>query len=218
MRVLVVENERRLAAGLCNGLVAEGFAVEVALDSTDGLWLARERPAGSKPATCDWTRPPSRPGGARWRSCSPPASWPCWSSSSAAGGGRVQAGDPRPRLRRRLRGRSQHRRGLRASPAQQARPAVRAGRHPDGPREGHGPAGRGRRRPRHPPRRTASGSSSGSCVSPAPGPTAAAVSAWPSWPSWSPPTAARSASPPAPSGVPGSRSPFPGSPTRATDG
>ena len=69
------------------------------------------------------------------------------------------------------------------------------------------------------PRRTASGSSSGSCAStaPAPGPTAAAVSAWPSWPSWSPPTAARSASPPAPSGVPGSRSPSPGSPTRATD-
>ncbi|HVG64790.1 MAG TPA: response regulator transcription factor [Actinomycetota bacterium] len=44
MRVLVVEDERRLAAGLRNGLVAEGFAVDVALDGTDGLWLARERP------------------------------------------------------------------------------------------------------------------------------------------------------------------------------
>jgi two-component system OmpR family response regulator len=40
MRVLVVE-ERRLAAGLRNGLVAEGFAVDVALDGTDGLcWPA----------------------------------------------------------------------------------------------------------------------------------------------------------------------------------
>ena len=44
MRVLVVEDERRLAAGLHNGLAAEGFAVDVALDGTDGLWLAREHP------------------------------------------------------------------------------------------------------------------------------------------------------------------------------
>jgi two-component system, OmpR family, response regulator len=44
MRVLVVEDERRLAAGLRNGLAAEGFAVDVALDGTDGLWMAREHP------------------------------------------------------------------------------------------------------------------------------------------------------------------------------
>jgi len=44
MRVLVVEDEKRLAAGLRNGLEAEGFAVDVALDGTDGLWLARENP------------------------------------------------------------------------------------------------------------------------------------------------------------------------------
>ncbi|HEY4728888.1 MAG TPA: response regulator transcription factor [Actinomycetes bacterium] len=44
MRVLVVEDERRLAAGLRSGLVAEGFAVDVALDGTDGLWMAREHP------------------------------------------------------------------------------------------------------------------------------------------------------------------------------
>ena len=43
MRVLAVEDERRLAAGLRNGLAAEGFAVDVALDGTDGLWMARER-------------------------------------------------------------------------------------------------------------------------------------------------------------------------------
>jgi two-component system OmpR family response regulator len=42
MRALVVEDERRLAAGLRNGLEAEGFAVDVALTGTDGLWLARE--------------------------------------------------------------------------------------------------------------------------------------------------------------------------------
>ena len=44
MRALVVEDERRLAAGLRSGLEAEGFAVDVALTGTDGLWLARENP------------------------------------------------------------------------------------------------------------------------------------------------------------------------------
>jgi DNA-binding response OmpR family regulator len=44
MRILVVEDEKRLAAGLKKGLEAEGFAVDVALDGTDGLWLARENP------------------------------------------------------------------------------------------------------------------------------------------------------------------------------
>jgi DNA-binding response OmpR family regulator len=42
VRVLVVEDEERLAAGLSSGLVAEGFAVDVALTGVDGLWLARE--------------------------------------------------------------------------------------------------------------------------------------------------------------------------------
>jgi two-component system OmpR family response regulator len=42
MRALVVEDEPRLAAGLRNGLEAEGYAVDVALTGTDGLWLARE--------------------------------------------------------------------------------------------------------------------------------------------------------------------------------
>ena len=44
MRVLVVEDEKRLAAGLRNGLEADGFAVDVAANGTDGLWLARENP------------------------------------------------------------------------------------------------------------------------------------------------------------------------------
>jgi two-component system, OmpR family, response regulator len=44
MRVLVVEDEKRLAAGLRNGLEAEGFAVDVVGDGTDGLWMAREHP------------------------------------------------------------------------------------------------------------------------------------------------------------------------------
>jgi DNA-binding response OmpR family regulator len=44
MRVLVVEDEKRLAAGLRKGLAADGFAVDVALDGSDGLWMAREHP------------------------------------------------------------------------------------------------------------------------------------------------------------------------------
>jgi DNA-binding response OmpR family regulator len=42
MRLLVVEDERRLASGLKRGLEAEGFAADVALNGTDGLWMARE--------------------------------------------------------------------------------------------------------------------------------------------------------------------------------
>jgi two-component system OmpR family response regulator len=42
MRVLVVEDEKRLAAGLRNGLEAEGFAVDVSLNGTDGLHMATE--------------------------------------------------------------------------------------------------------------------------------------------------------------------------------
>jgi two-component system, OmpR family, response regulator len=42
VRVLIVEDEERLAAGLSSGLVAEGFAVDVALNGTDGLWFAQE--------------------------------------------------------------------------------------------------------------------------------------------------------------------------------
>jgi DNA-binding response OmpR family regulator len=44
VRVLVVEDEKQLAAGLRTGLEAEGFAVDVALDGNDGLWMAREHP------------------------------------------------------------------------------------------------------------------------------------------------------------------------------
>ena len=42
MRVLVVEDEERLAASLRRGLEADGFAVDVALNGTDGLWMAEE--------------------------------------------------------------------------------------------------------------------------------------------------------------------------------
>lgn len=44
MRILVVEDEKGLAGGLKRGLEAEGFAVDIALDGTTGLWLAREQP------------------------------------------------------------------------------------------------------------------------------------------------------------------------------
>ena len=42
MRVLVVEDEKRVASAVKRGLEAEGFAVDVALTGTDGLWLAQE--------------------------------------------------------------------------------------------------------------------------------------------------------------------------------
>jgi DNA-binding response OmpR family regulator len=42
VRVLVVEDERRLAAAVRRGLSAEGFAVDIAYDGEDGLHSARE--------------------------------------------------------------------------------------------------------------------------------------------------------------------------------
>jgi DNA-binding response OmpR family regulator len=42
MRVLVVDDEVRLAAALQRGLEAEGFTVDVAHDGVDGLWHATE--------------------------------------------------------------------------------------------------------------------------------------------------------------------------------
>lgn len=42
MRLLVVEDESRLAASLRTGLEAEGFAVDVAPDGAEGLWFAQE--------------------------------------------------------------------------------------------------------------------------------------------------------------------------------
>ncbi len=42
MRVLVVEDEEALAAGIREGLQGEGFAVDVAANGVDGLWRARE--------------------------------------------------------------------------------------------------------------------------------------------------------------------------------
>lgn len=42
MRVLFVEDEERLARALKHGLERDGFAVDVAHDGEQGLWLARE--------------------------------------------------------------------------------------------------------------------------------------------------------------------------------
>lgn len=42
MRILVVEDDKRLAATLRRGLEAEGFAVDNALDGELGIWLASE--------------------------------------------------------------------------------------------------------------------------------------------------------------------------------
>ena len=42
VRLLVVEDHKRLAAALKRGLDSEGFATDIALTGTDGLWLATE--------------------------------------------------------------------------------------------------------------------------------------------------------------------------------
>jgi DNA-binding response OmpR family regulator len=42
VRVLIVEDETKVAAAVRRGLEAEGFAVDVALSGTDGLWMATE--------------------------------------------------------------------------------------------------------------------------------------------------------------------------------
>jgi two-component system OmpR family response regulator len=42
MKILIVEDEKRIAAAVRRGLEAEGFAVDVALTGTDGLWYAQE--------------------------------------------------------------------------------------------------------------------------------------------------------------------------------
>jgi two-component system OmpR family response regulator len=47
MRVLVIEDETKLAAAISRGLRAEGFDVEVVHDGLDGYWRANERPYGA---------------------------------------------------------------------------------------------------------------------------------------------------------------------------
>ena len=44
MKLLLVEDERRLAASLRKGLIAEGHTVDVANDGEQGLWLAQSTP------------------------------------------------------------------------------------------------------------------------------------------------------------------------------
>jgi DNA-binding response OmpR family regulator len=44
MRILVVEDDKRLAATIRRGLEAEGFSVDNALNGEDGVWLASENP------------------------------------------------------------------------------------------------------------------------------------------------------------------------------
>jgi two-component system, OmpR family, response regulator len=42
MRILVIEDDKHLAGSVRRGLRAEGFAVDIALDGTEGLWKASE--------------------------------------------------------------------------------------------------------------------------------------------------------------------------------
>ena len=43
VKILVIEDEKRLAAALKGGLEEEGYGVDVALDGEQGLWLATEQ-------------------------------------------------------------------------------------------------------------------------------------------------------------------------------
>ena len=42
MKILLVEDDKKIATIVKRGLEAEGFTVEVAFDGVDGLWLATE--------------------------------------------------------------------------------------------------------------------------------------------------------------------------------
>ena len=42
MKLLLVEDDTKIATAVTRGLDAEGFAVEVAADGADGLWMATE--------------------------------------------------------------------------------------------------------------------------------------------------------------------------------
>ncbi len=42
-RVLVIEDEKRVATAIKRGLEAEGFAVDAVFNGDDGLWMAREQ-------------------------------------------------------------------------------------------------------------------------------------------------------------------------------
>ncbi|MGA8210896.1 MAG: response regulator transcription factor [Nocardioidaceae bacterium] len=44
MRILVVDDDQHVATAVRRGLEAEGYAVDVAFDGTEGHWLARENP------------------------------------------------------------------------------------------------------------------------------------------------------------------------------
>ena len=42
MKVLLIEDDKKIAAAVKRGLEGDGFTVEVAFDGTDGLWMASE--------------------------------------------------------------------------------------------------------------------------------------------------------------------------------
>ncbi|HVF15145.1 MAG TPA: response regulator, partial [Acidimicrobiales bacterium] len=42
MRILMIEDDRHLAASVRRGLRADGFAVDIAGDGPEGLWMAKE--------------------------------------------------------------------------------------------------------------------------------------------------------------------------------
>jgi hypothetical protein len=77
MKILVVEDDKKIAAAVKRGLDCEGFTVDVSLDGDEGLWRATEYCYAGPQAvprhrsawgTCAWTPGGTTAGGARWRS------------------------------------------------------------------------------------------------------------------------------------------------------
>ena len=151
MRVLVVEDEERLAEGLKTGLEAEGFAADVAHDGVDGLWMAREHPYDAIVLDI------MLPGMNGYRVCAEPAR-----------GGHLDADPDAHREGRRVRrGRgARHRRRRLRHEAVLLRRARRSAAGADPARRGRatgGPRGRGSAvRPGRPARRGAAGRRSAS--------------------------------------------------------
>ena len=62
MKVLIVEDDKKIATAVKRGLEAEGFTVDVAFDGTDGLWLATEGSYDLIVLDIDAARPERLPG------------------------------------------------------------------------------------------------------------------------------------------------------------
>ena len=59
-RILIVEDEERIAAFVTKGFTAEGYAVTTATTGTEGIALAMTGASGARSIICPTRRPASR--------------------------------------------------------------------------------------------------------------------------------------------------------------